>query len=261
MSAAMPNRIRNKGMKSKITRRQSVRRALILISLLLFPVVLNYLSPYVIIDGAMNGVVNGSLILFTLLFLSSLFLGRAWCGWLCPAAGLAEACTAVNDKPARGGRLNWIKWVIWFIWIGLIVSIVIGRGGYTRVDPFYLTDYGISVTSWQNYIIYYGVVGLVVVLSFTAGRRAFCHYVCWMAPFMILGRKLRNLLHTPGLHLQAQTSACTRCGSCTRTCPMSLPVSDMVQLGKMENSECILCGSCVDGCPAKVIAFKFDPRQ
>ncbi len=33
---------------------------MLLISLLSFPVVMNYISPYVIIDGAMNGVVNGN---------------------------------------------------------------------------------------------------------------------------------------------------------------------------------------------------------
>ena len=90
-------------------RRQRVRKALILISLLLFPVIMNYLSPYVIIDGAMNGVVNGSFIVFILLVLSALFVGRLWCGWICPGAGLEEACHAINDKPARGGKLNWIK--------------------------------------------------------------------------------------------------------------------------------------------------------
>ncbi|HWQ45453.1 MAG TPA: 4Fe-4S binding protein [Longilinea sp.] len=247
-------------MNAKINKRQSIRRALILLSLLLFPVVLNYLSPYVIIDGAMNGVINGSFLMFGLLFISSLFLGRAWCGWACPAAGLTEACIAVNNKPAKAGWRNYIKWGIWVVWLSLIVFIAISNGGYTRVDPFYLTDHGISVTAWQNYIIYYGVIGLAVVLSFTAGKRAFCHYVCWMAPFMILGRKLRNLLHTPALHLQAETPACKQCSTCDRACPMSLPVSDMVQKGKMENSECILCGNCVDGCPSKVISYTFNSK-
>jgi hypothetical protein len=42
-------------------KRQRIRKALLLISLLSFPVIISYLSPYVIIDGAMNGVVNGSM--------------------------------------------------------------------------------------------------------------------------------------------------------------------------------------------------------
>jgi ferredoxin-type protein NapH len=34
---------------------------------------------------AAKGIVNGSFISFTLMFLSALFLGRLWCGWACPA--------------------------------------------------------------------------------------------------------------------------------------------------------------------------------
>jgi polyferredoxin len=64
----------------------------------LFPVTINYFSPYIIIDGASQGVVAGSFITFALLFLVSLFLGRAFCGWICPAGGLQEWCFTVNDK-------------------------------------------------------------------------------------------------------------------------------------------------------------------
>ena len=38
-----------------------------------------------------------------------------------------------------------------------------------------------------------------------AGRRAGCHTICWMAPFMIIGRKLRNLVAWPSLRLTAQS--------------------------------------------------------
>jgi len=71
-------------------------------SFLLFPVTINYFSPYVIIDGASEGIVAGSFITFGTLFLGSLFFGRAFCGWVCPGAGLQEACFSISDKRARG---------------------------------------------------------------------------------------------------------------------------------------------------------------
>jgi NAD-dependent dihydropyrimidine dehydrogenase PreA subunit len=79
-----------------------------------------------------------------------------------------------------------------------------------------------------------------------------------MSPFMILGRKTRNLVRLPALHLTAQTEECRNCRRCTYTCPMSLDVNAMVQSGRMENSECILCGSCVDVCATSVIRYAFD---
>jgi polyferredoxin len=163
----------------------------------------------------------------------------------------------VNNRPARGGRLDWIKWVIWVIWIAVIALAAASAGGYHAVNFFHLTDTGISVDAPERYIIYYIVVGTFVILPVAFGRRAACHYICWMAPFMILGRKLRNLAKWPALRLEAQPEKCTDCLQCTKACPMSLPVNQMVNQKRMENSECILCGNCVDGCPRKVIHYAF----
>ena len=66
-------------MTKTLATRQRLRRAALLVSLLLFPVILNYLSPYVIIDGASQDITDGSFIMFGLLFLSALFFGRLWC--------------------------------------------------------------------------------------------------------------------------------------------------------------------------------------
>ena len=65
-------------------KRQTVRKAL-LISLLLFPVTMWYFSPYLIIQAASEHIMNGSFIVFCLMFVCSMFLGRVWCGYLCPA--------------------------------------------------------------------------------------------------------------------------------------------------------------------------------
>ncbi len=170
------------------SRRQRIRLAVLLISLLLFPVTMNYLSPYVIIDAASQGITNGSLVAFGLLFLSSLLLGRLWRAWVCPGAGLQRVCFGVNDGPARGGRFDWIKWAIWIVWIGVIALLATPAGGYRTVNVLHLTDSGISVDEPSGPIKYYFVAGLI--LAFTAGRRALCHYGCWMAPFMASTRMI-----------------------------------------------------------------------
>jgi polyferredoxin len=243
--------------------RQRTRQALIIGSFLLFPIIMNFFSPYVIIDGASQGIVNGSFIVFGSLFIAALFFGRLWCGWACPVGGLGEISFGINDRPVTNKKLDWAKWFIWAPWIVLIAAIAISAGGYHSVNFLLDTQNGISVAGDVDrpiifaYVIYYGVVGIFLALSIFAGRRAGCHTICWMAPFMILGRKLRNWFGWPALRLKADASLCGDCKKCTTNCPMSLDVNGMVKLARMENGECILCGTCVDGCPKKVIGYSF----
>lgn len=238
-------------------KRQKIRKALILVSFLLFPITLYYLSPYLIIKGVSEGIISGSFLVFAAMFFASLFSGRALCGWLCPAGGAQECCLSVSDRKAKGGRSNWIKYFIWAPWVGIITATAIAAGGIRKVDFLYQTYYGISVSEPRVFIMYYQVVALIVILSFAAGRRAFCHYICWMAPFMIIGTKLRNALKLPSLRLKADKTRCTGCKTCSRKCPMSLNVDEAVKKGCMENAECILCGECVDACSRKAIGYSF----
>ena len=163
-------------------KRQRLRKALILISFLFFPVTLYYFSPVLIIQGAAEGIVVGSFLVFAGMLVVALFLRRAFCGWACPAGGLQEACFIARDKRVRGGRYDWIKWFIWVPWIGIIVAFAVLAGGFHTVEPLFQTRYGISISEPTAYIIFYMVVGVITALSLVVGRRAFCHYGCWMAP-------------------------------------------------------------------------------
>lgn len=240
----------------KFPKRQALRRGLLLTMFLFFPATLYYFSPVLILQGAAEGVLAGSALVFLAMLISSLFVGRAWCGWLCPAGGEQEACFAAQNKPVNL-RLDWIKWVIWFPWMGAFGYLLVRAGGVRGVAPFYQLSQGLTFLEPYWFIIYYFVTGSILVLSLTLGRRAFCHTACWMAPFMIAGRTLRNAVGLPALQLKPTAGHCTACQQCTRSCPMSLPVTDMVQAGWMEHNECILCGSCVDVCRHDAIHYQF----
>jgi len=237
--------------------RARIRQLVQLLSLLAFPITLNYFSPYVIVVASAVGVVNGSLILFALLFLSSLLLGRLFCSWICPAGAVQDICAQVQPKPVKGRTAHIVRWIIWMAWLATIAMLSLRAGGYQVVDPLYMTDHGISVSEIGNYVTYYGVIALFLIVALIGGKRAACHTICWMAPFMIVGRALGNRFQWPACHLSANTAACVNCERCSRACPMSLDVHAMVQRGDMEETECMLCGSCVDACPNDVISLRF----
>lgn len=246
---------------ARLKTRQRIRNAFLLFFFISFPVVLNYLSPFLSVHGAAVGIVSGSLLFFALLFAGSLFLGRAFCGWVCPGGAAQEMCMRINDRRVRRRHLDWIKYLIWVPWFATICFFLIRAGRALAVRPLYNMDTFISVSSAPMYIVYFIVLSVIIVPSLAVGRRAMCHSICWMAPFMILGRKLRNLGRWPALGLRAETEKCVSCGTCTKSCTMSLEVQEMVARSRMENSECILCGQCVDSCPQGVIRYSFRGRS
>ena len=228
-----------------------IRRGLLFVSFLGFPIVQFYLSPYLPFAGAMEGLVAGSLLVFAGLFLAGLFVGRAPCGWFMPCGGLQEACFHVRDRRIPTGPLDGPKFAIWVPWLSALIGVFVVRGVAPRLSPLYHIDGGISVSQPWLYFIYYGVLLIFVGLAFALGKRAACHYLCWVAPFMILGRRLGDALRLPGLRLLPRSgAACTSCGTCSKACPMGVDPSPVARGEAARLDECLLCGECVDACPS-----------
>ena len=238
-------------------KRQNVRKLLLIISMLLFPVTIWYMSPYLIIQGAVEGIVTGSFIVFVLMLLGSVFFGRLFCGWICPMGGMQECLFSVNEKAPKQGWKNNIKYVIWTMWIITVIVCCIYRKMELTIDFFYMTDHGISVTEIYNYVIYYGVIVLILIPAVFFGKRVFCHYFCWMAPFMIIGTKIRHFLHFPGIRIMSEKEKCISCKKCNQKCPMQINVAEFVQDNRDFGAECIQCGACVDNCPQKALSYGF----
>ncbi len=239
-------------------KRQKVRKLLLLVSFLLFPVTIFYFSPVLIITGGFSGIVTGSFLVFAAQFVLSLVFGRAFCGWICPSGGLQECCCLqITDKKVKSRKVDWVKYIIWVLWIITITFAFIMAGKVKDVNFFYMTDHGISVSGLTELIIYLFFVGLITILALTLGRRGMCHSICWMAPFMVIGTKIKDRLGNPSLHLDADLTKCVQCGLCSKNCPMGLEVSKMVQNGRLNHSECILCGKCADLCNKRAIKLTF----
>ena len=124
-------------------KRQVLRKRISYLSFLLFPVTFIYFSPYVIVEASAKGIIAGSFFMFIVLFLGSLFLGRAFCSWACPLGGAQEMFSPLKKKFAVKGKV--IKWFIWVPWIISIIVVTFRQGGYQEIDPFYKTTYGISL--------------------------------------------------------------------------------------------------------------------
>ena len=89
--------------------RQQIRKILLILAFISLPVTLVYISPIIILLGAAEGIMTGSMVLFIITFLASLLLGRFWCGWLCPMGGWQDICGEIQKWPVSGGKYHFIK--------------------------------------------------------------------------------------------------------------------------------------------------------
>ena len=239
-------------------KRQQVRKAILWLVFLGFPIVQMYLSPAGPFFGLKDGILTGSVLFFGVLFFTGLVLGRAYCGWLCPVAGFQEGCFNVQDKRVASLKFDIIKFILWGLMVVAFIVLLLKMGGIQTVDPLYGTTKGISLNKPGKFLVYYGVLIPIFLMSIFIGRRSFCHHLCWMGPFLVLGRAIRNVVKWPSLQLKAVSQTCPEeCQVCTEQCVMSLDVKQMMTTGKLEHSECVLCGACVDACPEKLLELSF----
>ncbi len=227
--------------------RQRIRKGILVFSALMFPITFFFLSPMVIVLSASKGILNGSAMIFGLLLLFSLVGSRLFCGWLCPGGALQDYISSANNRNWNSKGKNFIKYIIWLVWFSFIVFLWI-HNMPLKADFIYLVNFD------MYYIIIYAIVmSIIYLFTLATGKRGMCHSLCWMAPFMVIGEKLADLLHIPRFRLKAKPDNCISCKKCSRNCPMGLDVTQMVKSGNMNATECINCLECADACPEKAI--------
>jgi polyferredoxin len=239
--------------------RQKIRLTLLFLIMLTFPITMNYLSVYLIMESASKGIVAFTLLFWSTFVISALLLGRAACGYICPLGALQEAKDRMAPKTrlARIKGIKVVKYTLAVAWVGGIAASAISAGGYKTVNLLYDMPSGISVDSPQNWIMWGMIVLIVLLPAFFIGKRGFCHYFCPWGVLNTVATRVKEFLRLPSLHLVANKNDCRQCHTCDRACPMSSTVSAMAKNGNMKNNECILCGTCADTCPNKVIEYSW----
>jgi len=235
---------------------QRIRKPIVIVTALLFHLLLIFhllFSPVIIIAAAWKGIINASFIAFVVLFLLSLFFGRAYCSWFCPGCGVQEIMNLFVRKKSKNSKALYIKYFIFAIWIGAIATGYFFYG-LQKID----LAYGMSnISAEKKVILTVGAIVIITPLTAIFGQFASCKYICWQVPFMVIGTKIRDYFRLRGLRLKAESNKCTSCSVCNLKCPMNLDVMAQVKNNKMTDNECILCGTCIDNCENSVIRFSF----
>jgi len=174
--------------------------------------------------------------LIFLFLLTTLLLGRVWCGWACPQTALSDLGEWLYRRqwPQVIRHLGFLLVSLWsgatFVWYFMAPAeyLTLLAGGQLGVWPL-----GTTV-----------VIASMVFIDLTMIRRLFCRDFC---PY---GRFQTILLDRGTLTLQAKAEdlrRCIDCKSCLRVCPTGIDIRAGYQI------ECINCARCIDAC-RKVMA-------
>ena len=244
--------------RRRVTKRQKIRITILFLMVISFPILMNYFSVFLIIEGSANGIITFSFFFWTAWIVLSLLFGRAACGYLCPLGAFQEIKDRMVPKELKKIKgLKYTKYVLAVAWIGAIVYLAVSAGGYHNIDLLYNMDSGVSIDRAEGWFTYGTIVLIILLPVFFIGKRGFCRYFCPWGVLNTLGTRIKIFLHLPSLHLEADPNKCKQCHTCLANCPMSLPVAKMVEAGSMKNDECILCGTCVDNCSNKAIGYSW----
>lgn len=171
-----------------------------------------------------------SLLLLGILWVTSLFFGRIFCGWICPQGSLQEILYR-NKKEIKVSRY-WHK--VFFILpilvflVTLLIPFFLKTSVFCKVDPFKIP---FQQTGSVLLVLVFCVLALISIFFY----RPFCRSVCPLGLFLGVGSWLGEKLH---LRIFPNQMNCNSCSKCSKSCPVDTK----------ETYHCIECGDCHSTC-------------
>lgn len=220
------------------------------------------------------GVINAGAIMFLLAFLSTLILGRFFCGWLCHVVALQDLCAymmtsiGIRPKPFRSRLLIYFPFALgmyMFVWpsfkrIALapaLASVGMDWPAWLRpVEPIHqyssaliVDDFWATMPPWFIAIPFLFICGFAAV--YFLGAKGFCTYGCPYAAFF------KPLDKVAPLRIRVNDD-CHQCGHCTSACTSNVRVNEEVlDFGMVVDAGCMKTLDCVSACPNDALSLGF----
>jgi len=238
-----------------------------------------------------QGVINAGLVFFAIALLSTLVLGRWFCGWGCHVVLLQDLCgwmmkkMGVRPKPFRSRLLVYVPLLLavyMFLWPGMYRwgvlpadawlarslgedhwSVEGVRGAFATFGvpvpariPAWRAEWHLTTDDfWRTFPGAAVTVPFLLICGFATvyflGAKGFCTYGCPYGGFFAPLDRF-----APGSI--RVTDACEQCGHCTAVCTSNVRVHEEVrEYGMVVDPGCMKCLDCVSVCPKEALYFGF----
>jgi NapH/MauN family ferredoxin-type protein len=206
-----------------------------------------------------NGIkVNMSFYLtWVFLFILSIFVGRLFCGWVCPMGAIQQFFFRKDMSKKVDFRYhNWLRWLRYAVLVALVVTTSLWSVRFWGPnDPFR----NLFRLSWEISSIT-GTILLVIVLAASLFFFApWCKYVCPLGATLAIFSKLSLW------KVKVDEAKCTDCKRCYKVDCDYQAISPAIEgkKPKVNQLECTSCGECIVKCPEaalKMTWFKQDMK-
>ena len=218
---------------------------------------LSPLEPSEAMEFAKHGIVNAGLIFFGLTILSTLVLGRWFCGWACHVVALQDLCLwvlkklGIRPRPLRSRLLAFVPALaaLYMFAYPFITNWAQVFGGASKHLALTKQDFWETFPPWPVALATFLVCGFAIV--YFLGAKGFCTYACpYGAIFGLADRFAVGRIRV--------TDACEGCAHCTATCTSNVLVHEEVRLhGMVVDPGCMKCMDCVSVCPKNALYYGF----
>jgi MauM/NapG family ferredoxin protein len=217
----------------------------------------------------------------------TLFLGRLFCGYVCPMGATLDFWDWVNRRKGKPKRDNSFEGAGRFRGLKYLILVALAGSAAAGISWIFLFSPLSLMTRFYSFVVY-PICLMIANLFLDLLRPVFPHlgfenlsYVHYSVPlfntnlfvaFLVLGILLlgliqprfwcRNLCPAGAifalfsrrpLFRRMVSDKCTSCGRCVRACPMGAIGEGFV---KTAHSECLTCLQCRDLCPEGAITFR-----
>lgn len=260
------------------------------------------LDPLVAISNALASHALYRGLLWSLaVLIPTMFLGRFFCGWICPLGSIHHFFSSFKSERKRGKQLidsnHYKRWqtIKYYLLIASLVAAVFGTGIVGWLDPFSLLvrSIGLSILPATNYAVRgslnilehnrYGFVqsigsGLHFILGLLLSfKQPYFRSGIWLGLIFVLlvalnfritrfwCRALCPLGALLGIVSRWSVLGLVKnpehCKDCNRCLLRCQGGDDPIGGVRWHQSECHLCLNCVDECPEHGLRFQFFPGQ
>ncbi len=208
------------------------------------------------------------------ILIPTLFLGRFFCGWICPYGALHQfvrwlfgsGASAIGPAERHPNRYRPSQRVKYYVLAGLLVTAACGGLQIGLLDPLallYRSFTGAALPALNlpasqlvgHSRVYQGawLIGFVLFGLSAANLiypRFFCRVLCPLGALL-------GILARSWWRIQRNPESCTQCDHCRVNCEGACEPQ-----GRLRQAECFVCFNCLEDCPAGGLRFaRFAPPQ